>query len=339
MRAAVYYANRDVRIEERPVPRIGPGEILLRVEASGICGSDVVEWYRRPKAPLVLGHEVAGLVEAVGAGVTGFVPGQRIATTHHVPCDACGLCLAGRHSLCDTLRRTHFDPGGMAEFVRLPALNVERGTFAVPDGVGAVAASFVEPLACTVRAQRVAGVGPGKSVAVLGSGLSGLLQVQLARALGATPVVASDVHPFRRDAAARLGADVVVDAREDVPAAVRGVTGGRGADAVIVCTGAPAALAQGFRCAARGGTVLLFALLPAGEEHPVPLGDLWQGGVTVTSSYAGPPADMRVALDLIASGRVDVLATVTHRLPLEQAAEGFRLTAEAGASLKVILLP
>ncbi len=339
MRAAVYYTNRDVRIEERPVPRIGSGEILLRVEASGICGSDVLEWYRTRRAPLVLGHEVAGVVEEVGTGVTAFAPGQRIATTHHVPCNACRLCLNGQHSLCDTLRRTHFDPGGMAEFVRLPAENVERGTFLVPEGVDAVAASFVEPLACAVRAQRVAGVGPGRSVAVLGSGLSGLLQVQLARALGAAPVVATDVHPFRREAAARVGADRVVDAREDVPAAVREATGGQGADAVLVCTGAPAALAQGFRCVARGGAVLLFALLPPGEVQPVPLGDLWQEGVTVTSSYAGPPADMRVALDLIATGRVDVLATVTHRLPLEQAAEGFRLTAEAGASLKVILLP
>ncbi|HEX5044656.1 MAG TPA: zinc-binding dehydrogenase [Candidatus Polarisedimenticolaceae bacterium] len=339
MRAAVYHSNRDVRIEERPVPRIGPGEVLLRVEASGICGSDVLEWYRIRRAPLVLGHEVAGVVEEVGPGVTAFAPGQRIATTHHVPCNACRLCLSGRHSLCDTLRSTHFDPGGMAEFVRLPAENVERGTFLVPDGVGSVAASFVEPLACTVRAQRLAGIGPGRSVAVLGSGLSGILQVQLARALGAGPIVATDVHPFRLAAAARLGADVVVDAREDVPAAVRRATGGLGADAVLVCTGAAAAVAQAFRCASRGGTVLLFALLPPGEVQPVPLGDLWQEGVTVTSSYAGPPADMRVALDLIAAGRVDVLGTVTHRLPLEEAAEGFRLTAEAGASLKVILEP
>lgn len=339
MRAAVYYSNRDVRIEERPVPRIGPGEILLRVEASGICGSDVLEWYRVRRAPLVLGHEVAGIVEQVGAGVTEFSPGQRIATTHHVPCNACPLCLSDRHSLCETLRRTHFDPGGMAEFVRLPAENVERGTLLVPDGVDAVAASFVEPLACTVRAQRIAGVGRGRSVAVLGSGLSGVLQVQLARALGATPIIATDVHPFRLQAAARLGADVVVDAGKDVPGAVRRATGEQGADVVIVCTGAAAAVAQAFRCVARGGTVLLFALLRPGEMHQVPLGDLWQEGVTVTSSYAGPPADMRVALDLIAAGRVDVLATVTHRLPLEQAAEGFRLTAEAGASLKVILEP
>jgi L-iditol 2-dehydrogenase len=339
MRAAVYYTNRDVRIEERPVPRIGPGEILLRVEASGICGSDVLEWYRARKAPLVLGHEVAGIVAETGPGVTAFRRGQRIATTHHVPCNACRLCLADRHSLCETLRRTHFDPGGFAEFVRLPAENVARGTFVVPDGVDAAAASFVEPLACTVRAQRIAGVGPGCSVAVLGSGLSGLLQVQLARALGASPIVATDLHPFRREAARRLGADVVLDARAEVPSEVRRATGGIGADAVIVCTGAREAIAQGLRSAGRGGTVLLFALLPPGEILPVPLGDLWQDGVTLTSSYAGPPADMRAALDLIAAGRVDPTATVTHRLPLEQAAEGFRLTAEAGASLKVILEP
>jgi L-iditol 2-dehydrogenase len=339
MRTAVYYANSDIRIEQRPVPAIGPGELLLRVEASGICGSDVLEWYRARRAPLVLGHEVAGTVEAVGPGVEGFRPGQRIATTHHVPCLACRLCVSGQESLCDTLKRTHFDPGGFAEFVRLPAVNVARGTFLVPDGVDAVAASFVEPLACTVRAQRIAGVAPGRSVAVLGSGLSGVLQIQLARALGAGPIVASDVHPFRLEAAHRLGADAVVDGREDVPAAIRRLTGGAGADAVIVCTGAREAVLQGMRAVARGGTVLLFALLPPGETLPVPLGDLWQDGVTLTSSYAGPPADMRVALDLIAGGRVDVLATVTHRLPLERAAEGFRLTAEAGASLKVILEP
>jgi L-iditol 2-dehydrogenase len=339
MQVAVYYSNRDVRIEERPIPEVGPGEVLMRVEASGICGSDVVEWYRVPRAPIVLGHEVSGTVESVGPGVRAFVPGDRIVTTHHVPCNACRPCLTGRHSLCETLRTTHFDPGGFAEFVRLPAPNVERGTFKLPDGVSAVAASFVEPLACTVRAQRIAGVGPGRSVAVLGSGLAGLLQIHLARALGAGSIVATDLHPYRQGAARRLGADVVVDARDDVPAAVRRACGGSGADAVIVCAGAPAAVDQALRSVADGGVVLLFALLPRGESLPVPLGDLWQRGVTVTSSYAGPPADMRTALDLIAAGRVDVLSMVTHRLPLDRAAEGFRLTAEAGESLKVVLEP
>ena len=339
MQAAVYRSNRDVRIETLPVPPVGPGEIRMRVEASGICGSDVVEWYRVRKAPLVLGHEVAGTVEAVGEGVVAFAPGDPVVTTHHVPCNACRLCLTGRHHLCDTLRATRFDPGGFAEYVRLPRENVERGTFLRPEGVGAVAGSFVEPLACAVRGQRVAGVAPGRTVAVLGSGLSGLLHVRLARALGAGAIVATDVHPYRLEKAVLLGADAAVDARGgDVVAEVRRICPG-GADAVLVCTEARPALEAAFRCVARGGTVLLFALLPAGFAAEVPLGDLWQDGVTVASSYAGPPADMRTALDLIASRRVDVEAMVTHRLPLSQAAEGFRLTAEAGESLKVVLEP
>ena len=179
MRTAVYYSNRDLRLQEAPRPQAGPGELLVKVEASGICGSDVMEWYRKPKAPLVLGHEIAGAIEEVGAGVDGFSVGDVVATTHHVPCGQCAYCATGRQSVCRTLKTTSFDPGGFAEYVRLPQINVERGTFTVPDGVSPEAASFVEPLACTIRAQRIAGVGPGKSVAVLGAGISGALQIQL----------------------------------------------------------------------------------------------------------------------------------------------------------------
>jgi L-iditol 2-dehydrogenase len=338
VRAAVYHANDDVRIEELPVPAIGPGELLLRVEASGICGSDVLEWYRVPRAPVVLGHEIAGTVLETGEGVSGYRPGDRVVATHHVPCNACRHCLGGRHSLCDLLRSTHFDPGGFAEYVRLPALHVERGTFLLPDSVGFAEASFVEPLACAVRAQRLAGVGPGVTVAVLGSGLSGLLHIQLARALGAGPIVATDLHPYRLEAARRIGADACLDARHDVARETRQALG-RGADVVLVCTAAPAAVAQAWGCVERGGRILFFALLPPRTEVPVPMADLWRDGVAILSSYAGPPADMRIALDLIAAGRVDVGALVSHRLPLVETPLGFRLTAEAGASLKVIVEP
>ena len=146
MRVAVYHGNHDVRLEERPLPSIGPGELLLRVEASGICGSDVMEWYRLPRAPLVLGHEVAGSVEQVGPGVRGFKAGDRVVATHHVPCDDCHACRTDRHSVCEMLRSTSFDPGGFSELLRLPAVNVERGTFLLPAEVDFVEASFVEPL-------------------------------------------------------------------------------------------------------------------------------------------------------------------------------------------------
>lgn len=339
MRAAVYRNNRDVRIEEMPVPRIGDGEILMRIEASGICGSDVAEWYRVRKAPLVLGHEVAGVVEQVGAGVAGFEPGDRVVAAHHVPCNTCRWCLAGHHSVCDTLRSTTFDPGGFCEKVRLPAINVDRGVFRLPDDLSFDEGTFVEPLACVVRAQRIAGVRPGLSVLVLGSGISGLLHVKLACALGAGRVFATDLCDGRLEAARRFGASAAFRADADVPALVRGANDGRGADVVLVCASAPAAMTQAFRSVDRGGTILLFALPDPGVEIPMPMLDLWRDGVTISCSYAGPPRESMEAIDLLRARRVAVADMITHRLPLAETARGFALVAEGRESIKVIIEP
>jgi L-iditol 2-dehydrogenase len=339
VRVAVYHSNHDLRLEDWPRPVVGRGEALLRVRASGICGSDVMEWYRLPKAPLVLGHEVAGDVEEVGEGVSGLEPGDRVVATHHVPCGACRYCRSDRHSACETLRATSFFPGGFSELVRLPAINVERGAFRLPGSVSYEEGSFVEPLACALRAQRIAGVGPGMCVAVLGSGISGILHLQLARARGAGPIVATDLSPKRLAAARRFGADAVLDARDDVPEGVRRANDGRLADVAIVCAAAPSAIDQGFRSVDRGGTVLLFAPSEPGTIYPLPLHDFWFNGTKVVSSYAGPPDDMLAALDLIASRRVDVASMVTHRLGLSEIGEGFRLVLEGRGSLKVIVDP
>ncbi|HEV8375359.1 MAG TPA: alcohol dehydrogenase catalytic domain-containing protein, partial [Candidatus Polarisedimenticolia bacterium] len=306
MKVAVYHNNRDVRIEERPKPSPEAREMLLRVEASGLCGSDVMEWYRIRRAPLVLGHEVAGTVVEVGKDVHGFCVGDRVVATHHVPCNVCRYCLTDRHSSCETLRSTHFDPGGFAEFIRLPPENVERGTFRLPDTVTFEEGSFVEPLACVVRAQRKAGLTRGESVAVIGSGVSGILQIQLARALGAGRIFATDPSSFRREMARRFGADFVLEATDDVPDRIRTGNDGRLADRVLVCTAAHGAIRQAFCCVDRGGAILLFAPLAPGSSLPVPLHDLWNDEISLVHSYAGPPADMLVALDLIASRRVDV---------------------------------
>ena len=331
MRAAVYYENRDLRIENRETPKAGPGELVFRVMASGVCGSDVLEWYRLAQAPVVLGHEVAGDVVEIGAGLAGFARGDRIVTTHHVPCNDCRFCRAGQHPVCETLRTTHFDPGGFAELVRLPAPNVARGTFAVPDHVTYDEASFVEPLACVVRGQRVAGGTSRKTVAVLGSGISGLLHILWAKANGAARILATDIEPFRLEAARRAGADLVLDARKQEVE--------ERADLVIVCTGAVAAVGQAIRIVDRGGTILLFALFQPGLTFPIPLYELGKDGVTVTSSYAGPPADMRTALDAIAARTIDVASLITHRLPLDKIGDAFKLVEAAGESLKVIVRP
>jgi L-iditol 2-dehydrogenase len=336
---AVYYSNSDIRLEQRARPSAGPGELVLTVKASGICGSDVMEWYRLPRAPLVLGHEVAGIVEQVGPGVTRFRPGDRVVTTHHVPCGRCRYCLTDRHSVCATLRTTRFDPGGFSELVRLPAINVEYGTFLLPDNVTFEEGSFVEPLACVVRAQRLIGLHHGDDVVVLGSGVSGILQVQVARARGARRIIATDVDDSRLEAARRLGADLALRADGDLVERVRAANDGRLVDHVLVCTGARPAMEQALQLTDLGGTVLYFATLPPGERLDLDANDLWKRGISIVHSYAGPPADMRAALELIASRRVDVGSMVTHRLGLEETGLGFELMLRPQDSLKVIVEP
>jgi L-iditol 2-dehydrogenase len=329
LKVAVYYSNRDLRIEERPRPEIGPGEILMRIEASGVCGSDVMEWYRLPKAPIVLGHEVAGVVEDVGEGVAKFRPGDRIVTTHHVPCNSCRYCSTGRHAVCETLRTTSFDPGGFAEFVRLPAINVEFGTFALPEDVGFVDATFVEPLACVLRALRLSRLRAGDSVAVLGSGISGILMIQMARLLGAERILATDVVPEKLHAARRFGADIAVGADAAIEE--------RGFEQVLVCTSARAAVEQALEIVDLGGTVLFFAPLDPGQTLALDMNDLWKRGINIVHSYSGPPDDMRAALALIADRKIDVASMITHRLPLVGAAEAFRLMLEDPAALKIVI--
>jgi len=340
LRVAMYYANNDVRLEEMPTPQIGHNELLVRVEASGICGSDVMEWYRRDRVPLVLGHEIGGQIAAVGDGVEGYKEGDRISAAHHVPCNTCHYCLSGHHTVCDTLRQTNFDPGGFAEYTRLPAINVDRGVFLLPREVSFEEATFIEPLACVLRGQRRAQIQPGQSVLVIGSGISGLLHVQLASTLGAGLIVATDVSNYRLETAQHLGADVAIRAEDYSPDRLRQVNQGRLADLVIVCTGATSAINQALESVERGGTILFFAPTNPGASIPISINDLfWRNDITLTTSYAGSPADYAAALKLIRTRHVRVREMITHRLGLAETGLGFQLVAEAQNSIKVIIEP
>lgn len=339
MRVAMYYSNRDVRLEEMPTPKIGAGELLVKVLASGVCGTDVLEWYRLKQAPRVLGHEIAGEVVEVGAKVKGYQVGDRVFVSHHVPCNTCHYCLAGNHTVCDTLHHTNFDPGGFAEYLRIPEINVDRGTFVLPPEMSYEDGVFVEPVACVVRGQRMARIAPGQTVLILGSGLSGLLHLALARASGITRLIATDVNQFRLDLARKFGATRAVSAKDDIPARVKEVNEGRLADLVIVCTGAFSAFTQALASVDRGGTVLCFATTEPGVDLPVPINAFWRNGITLLPSYACSPRDIRLAIELLRAGKFPVQDMITHRLPLEKTGEGFRLVAEAGDSMKVIVKP
>jgi L-iditol 2-dehydrogenase len=335
----MYYNNRDVRLEEIPTPRIGPGELLVKVMASGICGSDVMEWYRIKKAPRVLGHEITGEIVEVGEGVERYRTGGRVFVSHHVPCNTCHYCLNGHHTVCDTLRSTNFDPGGFADYIRVPRINVDRGVFVLPEKVSFEDGVFIEPLACVLRGQRLAGLKPGQTVFVMGSGISGLLHIALAHVSGAGRVIASDIDEYRLKAAKRFGADEAVDAKEVSPSRIRQINHDKLFDLVIVCAGTDSAYSQALQCVDRGGTVLCFAPIEPGVNFSFPFFDFWNDGITLLPTYGGSPLDITTAIDLIRARRLPINEMVTHRLSLSETGFGFRLVAEAKESIKVIIEP
>jgi len=340
MRVAMYYSNRDIRIEELAKPKIGPGELLIRIQASGICGSDVMEWYRLGRTPLVLGHEISGTVEETGEGVKNYKKGDRVACAHHVPCGKCHYCLAGHETVCDTLRKTNFDPGGFSEYLRLAKINVDYGVYLLPEAVSFEEATFVEPLACVLRGQRLAGMKPASSVLVVGSGIAGLLHIHLAKVKGTGPIIATDISEFRLKAAEKFGADASIDAREYSPDKLRKLNSGRLADLVIVSTGSPLAIEQALASVERGGRVLFFAPTDNAKKISLPFNELfWRTEITLTSSYAGSPADYKQALNLIAGKKLNILDMITHRLTLAETGLGFQLVAQAQESIKVIIYP
>jgi len=340
MHVAMYYNNRDVRLEEMPLPKVGPGELLVRVGACGICGSDVMEWYRINRVPLVLGHEVAGVIEEVGEGLKNYKKGDRIACSHHVPCGNCRYCLNGHETVCDTLRKTNFDPGGFCEFLRLAKINVDKGVYPLPDSVTFSEATFIEPLACVLRGQRLAGFKKGQSVLVLGCGIAGLLHISLAKLMGAGFIVATDIADYRLKQAKKFGADEVMFVKEYSPDKLSALNQNRLADLVIVSTTAISAIAQALESVERGGTILFFAPTDKGLKIPISFNELfWRNEITLTSSYAGSPKDYKEALDLIANRKLKVSDLITHCLSLEEIALGFKLVTEAGDCIKVIIEP
>lgn len=339
IRVAMYYNNQDVRLEEMPTPKIEKGELLVKVKASGICGSDCLEWYRVKRAPLVLGHEITGEIAEAGEGVNNYKTGERVFVAHHVPCNTCRYCLSGNHTVCETLHSTNYYPGGFAEYIRVPRINVDRGVFILPQEISFEEGTLIEPLACVIRGQRMAGLQPGQSVVILGAGVSGQLHLLLARALGAGRVIVTDINDYRLNIAQELGANAVINAKEELPNRLRRINDNRLADLVIVCTGATSAFMQALQCVERAGTILCFAATEPGVTLPVPVNDFWRQSIKILHSYGSSPSDTVTAMDLMRTGSMPLQRLITHTFGLGKAGEAFKLVAEAGECIKVIIDP
>jgi L-iditol 2-dehydrogenase len=237
------------------------------------------------------------------------------------------------------LRSTNFDPGGFAEFIRIPKMNVDRGVFILPKEVSFEDGVFIEPLACVLRGQRLARLSPGQTVFVIGSGISGLLHIALARVSGAGRIIASDINEYRLRAAKKFGADEAMDAKEVNPSRLRQINKNRLFDLVIVCAGTVSAYKEALQSVDRGGTVLCFAPIEPGVSFPFPFFDFWNDGITLLPTYGGSPIDIERAIELMRTRRLSLREMITHRLPLAETGLGFRLVAEAKESVKVIIEP
>jgi len=335
VKIAVWHNNNDIRISEITTPSPGIGEMLVKVISCGICGSDTVEWYRLPRAPLVLGHEVGVEVVEIGEEVTRYKKGDRLFIAPKVPCMNCRYCRQGHYPQCTSVKNRL--PGGFAEYILVPVELVLNGSYLLPDPVSYDQATFIEPLACVVRAQRLASVEEGQTVLILGSGISGLLNVKLAR-FKKCKIIATDVHEKRLALARHFGADFIFNADLDITAQLIRSTG-RKADSVIVTTSALSAIKQAWETVDAGGVIVLFTVPGPGKDVSVPFNDLWRKEVRILTSYYCGPSDIEEALALIVNREIIVDDLITHRLPLSEIAKGFQMMLDGAGSLKIIIKP
>ena len=336
MQVARLYDFGDIRVEESARPQVGAHDILVRARACGICSGDIMPWYIRRKAPLVLGHEPVGVVEETGAAVRDFKRGERVFVHHHAPCFQCPACRRGEYVQCATWRATNIRPGGMAEYFLVSAEN-QRDTLRLPDSVDDANGVLIEPAACVVKSLKRSGLRAGESILIIGIGIMGMLHVKLARHLGAGTIIGADLFHSRANRAVELGADHgVVVAGDNMVEQVRDLTKGAMCDVVIVGPGTSRAIAAGIAAAGKGATVVQFTATPPEDELTLKPHDLYFNETRLVPSYSCGPDETREALALVERGVVNASELVTHRFPLAQVTEAFA-TAQKPESLKVIV--
>ena len=335
MKVSVWYSNEDIRIEEVPRPQPGDKEMLVKVISCGICGSDIVEWYRLPRAPLVQGHEIGAEVAEVGRSIRKYKPGDRVFIAPKVPCMECDYCNKGHYPVCSSVSERL--PGGFAEYVLVPQALVDKGTYLLPENMTYDQSTFIEPLACVVRAQQMAAVGKNQTVMVMGSGMSGLLHLKLAKTRQCR-VIATDKNRKRLEFADKMGADITIDAAKNVAEQLI-AENRRLADVVILCTSAVEAVDQAWKCLDKGGVIVFFAVPPPGINVSMPINEFWTRETKIMTSYYCGPRDIEAAINLIETDTITVDDMITARLPLQDVARGFQMVMEGKESLKVIIKP
>jgi len=373
MKAAVYYDRDDIRVEEVPVPEIGEGEILLKVHACGLCGTDIYKITRKAVAtPIVLGHEISGEVVKTSSGVKEFRPGDRATVAHHLPCFTCALCRSGHHSLCTDFKELNISPGGFAEYIRVNARGVTGGTFKIPDGLSYEEASLAEPIGCCLRAlgkvypalqenfvttlpltpshqgrgnypglplenpPKPPFVKGGNKAIVIGLGPIGMIYVQLAKLFGIDKITGLDTNEERLKKAKDFGADETINPLDEKK--ISGLKNS-GADLIIVACGGEKPIETTLNLAGPGSKVLIFAESSPDTFVRLDPNTVYHQELTLSGSYSSTPIEQKEALELLASKRLNLKPLITHRFPLEKLSDAVKLAINPKKSLKIVIMP
>ncbi|MEW5841084.1 zinc-dependent dehydrogenase [Nitrososphaera sp.] len=343
MKAVFVKGRSAVSVDEVSVPAMAAegGDVLVRMRACGLCGSDLEKVYGEyGMSSGRLGHEPAGEVVAVGRSVKGFAPGDRVFIHHHVPCYSCHYCLHGDYTMCPEYQRSNIAPCGLAEQFLVPEWNVSRGgLIKLPDSMTFDEASLIEPLACCIRAWNKCSFQRGDDIAILGAGPAGLMHVLLAKAFGAGKIFVSDINDFRLKYAERYGVQAAFNSitASDFIQKIREQTGGRGVDIAVVATGSMKALVQAFDMTRKAGKVMLFGVPPKGSEMSYDMSRLYSSEHSLIPSYAASEVETNQAVKLIAEKRLDIASLITHRFDIKDASEAIRCAHEARDAMKVVV--
>jgi len=339
MLACLINGQGHAEVKEVPTPRLLPGEVLIKLAASGICGTDIEKVYGAYGPGGILGHEVSGTISSLGEGATDLRKSDRVITHHHVPCYSCYYCQRGDHTMCDLFKKTNFDPCGLAEYFRVPEVNVTRGgVVRLPPEASFEEGSIIEPTACCVRALDRAEVKPGDNVLVVGLGPTGLTQIQLLRKMGASLIIGADILSHRLETARKLGANEAINSSStSVPEYITKLTR-VGVDLAIVSTGNPKAIQPALASVRKGGTLLLFGAPAQGATIDLDVGALFSRQISIVTSYSCVESDIHRVLALLARRDIDLRSMVTDRFVLRDAPKAIEHARTSQTAIKTMIV-
>jgi L-iditol 2-dehydrogenase len=339
LKAAIIDSQGRLQLAIVDRPRIGTGELLVKMKACGICGTDLEKFHGVRLTPPVLGHEVAGDIEEVGSSVRDYSKGDRVAVHHHVPCHTCYYCLRGDHTLCQEFPKSNLDPCGFAEYFRVPETNISKGAvFRLPHGMSYEEAALAEPTGCCIRGMDRLGVRREDRTLVMGAGPAGLTYVQLLRTFESGLILATDIVESRVNWAKKFGADQALNAADiNLKKQILDATEGRGMDNVIVASGNVKAIEASFSLVRKGGKILLFGIPPEGSIFDCDASSAFIREIKLIPSYSTTENEIQRALEMMETGRIRLTDMITHRLRLSEIAEAFRIAGDPQSCLKVMV--